>query len=98
MERPNLGCRTLVYRNFSKIIGGLLGDLGDWLLDTRIKSAKLLYTLLVNEEENATQHAEKILNGLYKACSDENRDVVEYVRIYYSSIVKVKVSIKGRYL
>ena len=80
VERPNLGCRTLVYRNFTRIIGGLLRDLGDWVVPTRIKCAQLLYILLINEEENVTQHMEKVLSGLFKACTDEEKLVVEYVR------------------
>jgi len=79
VERPNLGCRTLVYHNFSKILSGIAGDLGDWVVKTRIKSAELLYVLLMNEEDNVTQHLEKVLSALYKACSDEEPAVVEHV-------------------
>ena len=79
VERPNLGCRTLVYGQFSKILSGLVNDLGDWVAGTRIKSSQLLYTLLINEEDNVTQHLDKVLSGLYKACSDDERTVVEYV-------------------
>lgn len=79
VERPNLGCRTLVYRNFSRIAAGLVKDITDWVVGTRIKSAQLLYTLLLNEEENVTQHLEKILGGLYRACSDDEEEVVKYV-------------------
>ena len=79
VERPNLGCRTLVYINFSRIIGALLRDLGDWVTPTRIKCSELLYTLIINEEENITQHMEKVLAGMYKACADEEKQVVEYV-------------------
>ena len=81
VERPNLGCRTLVYRNFSKIIPGLLRDITDWVVATRIKSAQLLYTLMLNEEENITQHMEKLLAGMYKACTDDEVQVVTYVSI-----------------
>ena len=81
VERPNLGCRTLVYRNFSKIINGLLRDLGDWVVATRIKCAQLLYILIINDEENVTQHMEKLLTGLYKACADQEKQVVEYVSL-----------------
>ena len=81
VERPNLGCRTLVYRHFSKILPGLLADLGDWVAATRVKSAQLLYTLLLNSEDNTTQHMEKLLSGLCRACSDEEKQVKEYVSI-----------------
>ena len=35
--RPRLGCRILVYRNFSKILPALLRDLSDWTVNSRIK-------------------------------------------------------------
>ncbi len=79
MERPNLGCRTLVYQNFSRIVSGLIRDLTDWVVETRIKSAQLLYVLMLNEEENITQHLSKILPGLFKACGDDEKVVGEYV-------------------
>lgn len=79
VERPNLGCRTLTYRNFSKILSGIKNDIGDWVVDTRVKSAALLYQLIINEEENTTQHLEQILHCLYKGSSDENNVVVNYV-------------------
>lgn len=79
VERPNLGCRTLVYRNFSKILSGLYNDIVDWVANTRIKSAQLLYTLLLNEEDNATQHLEKILSCLQRAAGDDEKQVIEYV-------------------
>ena len=82
VDRPNLGCRTLVYRHLSKILPGLLRDLDDWVADTRIKSAKLLYTLLLNNEENITQHMEKLMTGLYRACHDEQKEVIKYVSVY----------------
>ena len=68
-----------MYRNFSKILTGLVRDITDWVAATRIKSAKLLYTMLVNEEENTIQHLEKVLSGLYKASGDEEAQVQIYV-------------------
>lgn len=69
----------LMYRHFSKILTGLLKDLTDWLPATRIKSAHLLYTMVLNEEENTTQHLEKVLSGLYRASADEEMQVKTYV-------------------
>ena len=68
-----------MYRNFSKIIGGLLRDLGDWVAATRNKCAQLLFSLIVNDEENVTQHLEKVLTGMFRACTDDEKEVVEYV-------------------
>ena len=70
-----------MYRHFSKILAGLLRDMTDWVAPTRVKSAKLLYTLLLNEEENVTQHLDKLLIGMFKACADEEKEVVQYVSL-----------------
>ena len=83
VERPNLGCRTLVYRNLSKILPGLVNDLGDWVAATRVKSASLLYTLLINAEDNMTQHMQKLITGLSKSCADEEKDVVQMVEFSF---------------
>ncbi|ESO05753.1 hypothetical protein HELRODRAFT_111152 [Helobdella robusta] len=77
--RPNLGCRQLVYLHYSKILPAIIGDIGDWVAPTRIKASQLLYTLLINEEDNVTQHLDKTLETLYKGCMDENGLVVEYI-------------------
>ena len=79
VERPNLGCRTLMMRNLSKILPGLMRDVCDWVLDTRVKSASLLYTLLLNAEEYVTQHMEILTSGMYRACADEDQRVVKDV-------------------
>ncbi|XP_041473460.1 dynein assembly factor 5, axonemal-like [Lytechinus variegatus] len=79
-ERPNLGCRTLIFRNMSKILPGLLNDLTDWTITNRIMSAKLLHVLLVNAEDHTTQHMAPLLAGMYKACSDEEMEVVHRIQ------------------
>ncbi|XP_074649053.1 dynein axonemal assembly factor 5-like [Tubulanus polymorphus] len=71
VERPNLGCRTLMFRHVSKILPALSRDLGDWVVNTRIKASQLMYHLILNAEEYITQHLELVLNALYKACCDE---------------------------
>ncbi|CAH1795277.1 unnamed protein product [Owenia fusiformis] len=76
-ERPNLGCRQLMYRNISKIIPALIRDMGDWVVDTRIKASQLLYHLLLSEEEYIVQHLEKLLTGMYKACHDEEKEILK---------------------
>ena len=45
-DRPPLGCRILVEREFSKILPGLMKDIGDWTVEIRLQSAGLLKTLL----------------------------------------------------
>ena len=79
VKRPNLGCRQLVYNHYSKILPAIVNDMADWNADTRLQAAKLLYVMLVNEENNITQHLDKTLLGLYKACCDEESKVVDFV-------------------
>ncbi|XP_071953209.1 dynein axonemal assembly factor 5-like [Antedon mediterranea] len=78
-SRPRLGCRTLIFRNMSKILPGLLKDLTDWTVANRLMSVKLLHTLLINSEDNSTQHMEKLLTGMYRACADEEPEIVKRV-------------------
>lgn len=55
------------------------------LLNTIIKncpflqSSQLLYTLLYHLEDRATHHVQAIINGLYKACQDEETAVTDQV-------------------
>ena len=81
-----MGCRTLVYRNFSKILSGVSNDITDWVVQTRVKSAALLYQLVVNEEDNVTQHLDKVLSALHRAASDEEREVTDYVSIQWETV------------
>ncbi|XP_045213202.2 dynein axonemal assembly factor 5-like [Mercenaria mercenaria] len=80
VERPNLGCRTLMMRHVSRILPGLMRDVVDWVADTRKKSAGLLYYLLLNCEEYITQHMELLTSGMYKACADEEQSVVKDIQ------------------
>ena len=64
--RPRLGCRVLVRENFSRILPALISDMTDWTERNRMKAAQLLFTLLIHEEDHATQHAPAILQGCYK--------------------------------
>ncbi|XP_002740361.1 dynein axonemal assembly factor 5-like [Saccoglossus kowalevskii] len=78
-ERPGLGCRILVYRNLIKILPGIVNDLSDWTVSNRVMSSKLLCVLLLNAEDHVTQHLAALLTGLYKACGDDEQQVVERV-------------------
>ena len=77
--RPGLGCRVLVYRNFSNILPAILRDIADWTVNSRIKSSQLLSTLLYHMEENTTHHIQAVLSGLYRASQDEENSVIEQV-------------------
>lgn len=70
-----------MFRNLSKILPGLMRDILDWVVDNRKKSAALLYHLLLNGEEYITQHMELLTNGMYRACADEEKDVVRDVSV-----------------
>ncbi|KYN03559.1 PREDICTED: dynein assembly factor 5, axonemal [Cyphomyrmex costatus] len=76
ISRPNLGCRVIAQQNFCKLINGISAELGDWLPDIRMRSAQLLSTLILNVEEDVTQHIEKLLPPMYRACNDEDKRVV----------------------
>lgn len=54
-------------------------DIVDWVASTRIKSASLLYVLLLNAEDYITQHMTSLISGLNKACADQEVQVVKDV-------------------
>ncbi|XP_071442311.1 dynein axonemal assembly factor 5 [Hetaerina americana] len=78
-ERPNLGCRTLVKNNFSKILPALVKELDDWNAEIRLKSACLLYQLLLHSESAMTLNVDRILNGMYVAAGDEEKSITAEV-------------------
>ena len=49
------------------------------LFSSALQASQLLFTLLYHLEEHATHHIHAIINGLYKACQDEDSNVVEQV-------------------
>ncbi|XP_046740664.1 dynein axonemal assembly factor 5 [Diprion similis] len=79
--RPNLGCRTITQQNLCKLVGGIGVELGDWMADIRVRSAQLLCVLVLNVEQDVTQHIEKILPSMYRACNDEDKRVIENVEL-----------------
>lgn len=60
----------------------ILRDLGDWVVDTRIKTSQLLYHLLLHAETYTTQHMQPLTQALIRACCDDNDLVVEAVSFY----------------
>ena len=70
-----------MYHHFSAMLSGVNNDITDWVVGTRIKSAQLLYSMLICEEENMTMHLEKVIAALSKASGDQEPQVVEYVSI-----------------
>ena len=43
------------------------------------QSSQLLSTLLYHMEEHVTHHIQTVISGLYKACQDDEKIVVEQV-------------------
>jgi dynein assembly factor 5 len=64
-------------------------ELEDWLVDIRLKASQLLYSVILNAEMHITLHLEKILNGMYRASSDEDVRVVNNVSFQFSLITSV---------
>ena len=52
LDRPGLGCRTLVARNQDRIYPSIGNDLKDWTEASRLKAAQLLYTVLRHVEQD----------------------------------------------
>ena len=80
IERPNLGCRTLVARSQHQIYPSIGNDLKDWVVETRLKAVQLLYTVLYHSEQDIVMHTEKIFNCINTASKDEDELVNEYAR------------------
>ncbi|XP_053974903.1 dynein axonemal assembly factor 5 [Hylaeus volcanicus] len=77
--RPNIGCRVIAQQTFSKLINGISLELGNWMADIRVRSAQLLCVFILNVEEDVTQHIQKLLPPMYRACNDEDDRVVENI-------------------
>lgn len=79
MERPGLGCRELVVRNLGRLVPAITHDITDWLVPTRVRTAQLLYILLLHSEVHSVQHLPTLLATCYRACTDAERTVVTHV-------------------
>ncbi len=74
-KRPNVGCRELIRLNASKIVPGILNDIGDWVEATRVKSIQLLYIMIWQSESNITMHLETVLQTLFKASHESVKEI-----------------------
>ncbi|XP_054722252.1 dynein axonemal assembly factor 5-like [Uloborus diversus] len=77
-NRPPVGCRILVQRHFYNILPPLLNDLSDWVVETRVKSSQVLYSLILHAEEKATMQLSSILKGIVFAANDEAKESRNY--------------------
>ncbi|XP_075244833.1 dynein axonemal assembly factor 5-like [Convolutriloba macropyga] len=80
VERPCIGCRVLIYRNFGKFIHGIQNDIADWGVETRVKTASLLYQCILNVEDSVTQFLAKVFVALQKGSLDDDKQVLKYVQ------------------
>ena len=60
-------------------------DLGDWVVETRVKTSQLLYHLLLHAEVYTTQHMQPLTQALLKASVDEDPRVVKGVSWFYTA-------------
>ncbi len=68
-------------RLFHKLLPALERDLRDWLVETRIKTAKLTRVLLLHlEDADVVAHVPALVALLKASISDEDPTVVSYVR------------------
>lgn len=83
-------------RNLSKLLPAVGRDIGDWLVQTRVKTAQLLRVLLLHAEDHCTQHLQSLLTVLYHGSVDPETDVRAQVtgqpiRINLHNIALVKL-------
>ncbi|KAF5289722.1 hypothetical protein FQA39_LY03639 [Lamprigera yunnana] len=79
LNRPNLGCRSVVQRNVIKIAPALARELNSWQGDIRVRCSQLLCSLALHAEDHLTQHLQDLLPAMYAAARDEDQSVVENV-------------------
>ena len=68
-----------------KLLPALKNDLGDWIVETRIKTSQLTYILICHMEETAVicNHADTLLSLFFQGVKDSEVSVMKNV----SSIV-----------
>ncbi|TRY69322.1 hypothetical protein TCAL_03232 [Tigriopus californicus] len=78
-RRPSFGCRLWISRNFYKLKEALAHDLKDWLVETRVKTAQLLYILILHMESEIVAFAENVLNLFTTGIRDIESPVQDYI-------------------
>ena len=77
-QRPLLGARLLAgKKHITKLVTFLLEDFKDWSLPRRVAAAKAMQICIMLAERNLTQHLDKILQTLFEACGDDEKDLKE---------------------
>ncbi|GFT35010.1 dynein assembly factor 5, axonemal [Nephila pilipes] len=75
--RPALGCRILVQRNIFNILPALVNDIADWAPETRTKSTKVLYAVILHSEDKITIKLSKALEGIISSASAGEKKTIE---------------------
>ncbi|CAL1290357.1 unnamed protein product [Larinioides sclopetarius] len=75
--RPSVGCRIFVQRHIFNILPPLLHDIADWVPETRVKSSKVLYSLVLHSEDKITMQLPKTLEGIMSAAKAEEKEANE---------------------
>ena len=85
VKRANFGCRKYISKVMFKLLPALKNDLGDWIVETRIKTSQLTYILICHMEETAVicNHADTLLSLFFQGVKDSEVSVMKNV----SSIV-----------
>lgn len=77
--RPHFGCRKYISKVIHKLLPALKNDLGDWLVETRIKTSQLVYILICHMEETSviTQHSDSLIALFFHGVKDSESVVIK---------------------
>lgn len=74
LERPRIGVRLYVRGNCKRFLNALVGELTNWVANTRLKSAGLLKLIIYLCEEHLTMEAFTLFPSLIKAIHFARQD------------------------
>ncbi|KAH9252705.1 hypothetical protein BASA81_009399 [Batrachochytrium salamandrivorans] len=75
-NRPRVGSRHLARDNMQKIVVKLVDGMGNWTVDSRVKSTQILGAYLVLTEDQITGYVGNILPIIYKILSGDDQLVM----------------------
>ena len=71
-QRPRLGARLMVRNQLKRLLPAIVAELSDWKENSRVKTAKMLRTLLVYAEEVTTGSLNVILSMLARSLHQQD--------------------------
>ena len=79
IKRANFGCRKFISKVMFKLLPALKNDMGDWIVETRIKASQLTYILICHMEETAVicNHADTLLSLFFQGVKDSEASVMK---------------------